>query len=151
MSSSPFKDFANIGKKICTEAIILGSTDNVTAVIVDLKWVIHFYLYDFYITMHAVFVASTNCFVVVAQWLLILHEQSYFGATNICIYCYLLMRIVFHIIFSLISRQKIVPVPSGGEMNDKTTTIYKGFAKKLTWYFLRNDYNCTTTLIDIMH
>eukprot|EP01036_Dinobryon_divergens_P022152 gene22152-30388_t len=37
MSSSPFKDFLNIGKKLCTEAIILGSTDNVTALIVDLK------------------------------------------------------------------------------------------------------------------
>ena len=40
MSSSPFKDFLNIGKKLCTEAIILGSTDNVTALIVDLKYVL---------------------------------------------------------------------------------------------------------------
>lgn len=37
MNSSPFRDFINIGKKLCTEAIILGSTDNVTALIVDLK------------------------------------------------------------------------------------------------------------------
>lgn len=31
------KDFLNIGKILCTEAIIMGSTDNVTALVIDLK------------------------------------------------------------------------------------------------------------------
>lgn len=30
-------DFINIGKKLCNEAIIMGSTDNVTALVIDLK------------------------------------------------------------------------------------------------------------------
>ncbi|KAJ1431864.1 phosphatase 2C-like domain-containing protein [Ochromonadaceae sp. CCMP2298] len=31
------KDFLNVSKRVCTEAIIMGSTDNVTALVIDLK------------------------------------------------------------------------------------------------------------------
>jgi serine/threonine protein phosphatase PrpC len=31
------KDFINAGKAVCQEAIIMGSTDNVTTLVVDLK------------------------------------------------------------------------------------------------------------------
>lgn len=31
------EDFLLIGKKLCQEAMILGSTDNVTALVIDLK------------------------------------------------------------------------------------------------------------------
>jgi serine/threonine protein phosphatase PrpC len=31
------RDFLNIAKTICTEAILLGSTDNVTVLVIDLK------------------------------------------------------------------------------------------------------------------
>jgi len=31
------KDFLNVSKRLCTEAIIMGSTDNVTALVIDLK------------------------------------------------------------------------------------------------------------------
>lgn len=31
------RDFINLGKLLCTEAIMMGSTDNVTALVIDLK------------------------------------------------------------------------------------------------------------------
>jgi serine/threonine protein phosphatase PrpC len=31
------RDFLNVAKRLCTEAIIMGSTDNVTALVIDLK------------------------------------------------------------------------------------------------------------------
>lgn len=31
------RDFLNVSKRLCTEAIIMGSTDNVTALVIDLK------------------------------------------------------------------------------------------------------------------
>lgn len=31
------QDFLTLGKKLCSEAIVLGSTDNVTALVIDLK------------------------------------------------------------------------------------------------------------------
>jgi hypothetical protein len=34
---SKSKDFLNIAKVVCTEAILLGSTDNVTVLVIDLK------------------------------------------------------------------------------------------------------------------
>jgi serine/threonine protein phosphatase PrpC len=33
------RDFLNVAKRLCTEAIIMGSTDNVTALVIDLKYV----------------------------------------------------------------------------------------------------------------
>jgi hypothetical protein len=33
------KDFLNVSKRLCTEAIIMGSSDNVTALVIDLKYV----------------------------------------------------------------------------------------------------------------
>jgi serine/threonine protein phosphatase PrpC len=34
---SSAKDFINIAKKLCTESAIMGSNDNVTALVIDLK------------------------------------------------------------------------------------------------------------------
>lgn len=31
------RDFLNVSKRLCTEALIMGSTDNVTALVIDLK------------------------------------------------------------------------------------------------------------------
>lgn len=31
------KDFLNISKKLCSESLILGSSDNVTVLVIDIK------------------------------------------------------------------------------------------------------------------
>ncbi len=31
------RDFLNVAKRLCTEAILMGSSDNVTALVIDLK------------------------------------------------------------------------------------------------------------------